>query len=59
MGPTQGPGPRIPRFRRHRWALTFDPADGGSPVRRTFPEFRDAVVAARGLALAGRTPVSA
>ncbi|TQN36352.1 Uncharacterised protein [Kocuria rosea] len=99
MGPTQGPGPRIPpvrpeqapsapdlnppkgpavnaqrpdalpsveivavpfhRLRRNRWAMTFVPADGSCPVRRTFPAFRDAVVAARGLALAGRTPVSA
>jgi hypothetical protein len=47
------------RFRRNRWALTFVPADGGSPVRRTFPDFRDAVVAARGLALARRASVGA
>ncbi len=47
------------RFRRNRWALTVVPADGGSPVRRTFPDFRDAVVAARGLALARRTSVGA
>lgn len=47
------------RFRRRRWALTFVPADGGSPVRRTFPDFRDAVVAARALALARRASVGA
>jgi hypothetical protein len=47
------------RFRRHRWAMTFDPADGGSPLRRTFPDFRDAVVAARSLALARRAAASA
>ncbi|MFI7496298.1 hypothetical protein ACH9D2_16470 [Kocuria sp. M4R2S49] len=45
------------RFRRHRWAMTFVPADGGRPVRRTFPEFREAVAAARALALARRAPV--
>ncbi|MFF0990466.1 hypothetical protein [Kocuria nitroreducens] len=47
------------RFRRHRWAMTFVPADGGSPVRSTFPDFRDAVVAARALALARQAAVSA
>ncbi|MEX5298417.1 hypothetical protein RCG67_06520 [Kocuria sp. CPCC 205292] len=45
------------RFRRHRWAMTFVPAGGGSPVRRTFPDFRDAVAAARALALEHRAPV--
>lgn len=47
------------RLRRNRWAMTFVPADGGDPVRRTFPDFRDAVVAARGLALARRASVTA
>ncbi|GAA1757424.1 hypothetical protein [Kocuria aegyptia] len=46
------------RFRRHRWAMTFVPADGGSPVRSTFRDFQDAVVAARALAVARRTVVS-
>lgn len=47
------------RLRRNRWAMTFVPADGGDPVRRTFPDFLDAVVAARGLALARRASVTA
>ena len=47
------------RLRRNRWAMTFVPADGGHAVRRTFPEFRDAVVAARALALARRASVGA
>lgn len=44
------------RFRRQKWAMTFVPADGGRPLRRTFPAFRDAVLAARALALAARVP---
>ncbi|WP_298590120.1 hypothetical protein [uncultured Kocuria sp.] len=45
------------RFRRRRWAMTFVPAGGGDTVRRTFPDFRDAVAAARALALDQRASV--
>lgn len=45
------------RFRRRPWAMTFSPADGGGSVRRTFTDFREAVVAARALALEQRAPV--
>ncbi|MFI7581810.1 hypothetical protein [Kocuria kalidii] len=47
------------RLRRNKWALTFVPADGGRPVHRTFPVFREAVAAARALALQQRAAVRA
>lgn len=47
------------RFRRRKWALTFVPAGGGAPVRRTLPTFEQAVAAARELALAERSALAA